>query len=160
MTCAICGNRSEGGERYCRQCGTEQRKNLVGPEGQRLSTVRNFDATTKLSKKDPDELISNGIGSMFMGDGFLMVSVILSVTQTSISSLLWLLLLIPAFFFFGKGFADILHAKQIQKRMGLARSQPELTPTTGTVVDVLHKCLSSDLTFPSSVAERTTRELK
>lgn len=75
---------------------------------------------SQLSKgalKDPDELTGNGIGSVIVGDGFLIVAVLLSVAGGSIGSLLWLLLLIPAFFFFGKGFADVLHARQIRRRL-------------------------------------------
>jgi hypothetical protein len=108
--------------------------------------------------KDPDELTGNGIGSVIVGDGFFMVAVILSVTSSPIQSLLWLLLLIPAFFFFGKGFADVLHARQIRRRLA---NQPGSTQslTAASIVDGLHESISGELALPS-VTERTTRNLK
>ena len=113
--------------------------------------------------RDPDELTGNGIGSVIMGDGFLMVAVILSATHTAISSLLWLLLLIPAFFFFGKGFADVLHARQIRRRSKALDAGPainELSPPRTSVAEVLKHHTSGELVATPSVTERTTRELK
>ncbi len=140
-----CKHPEPGLERFCRRCGAP-----VNP-----STQNN------LSLKDPDELTGNGIGAVFVGDGLLIVGVILSATQTPVSSLLWLLLLIPAFFFFGKGFSDVLQARQIHRRIKQAAlndgSTESLSP--GSVVDVLKKTISGELILPS-VTERTTRDLK
>ena len=139
-----CRHQESSAERFCRQCGAP-----INP-----STQHN------LSSKDPDELASNGIGAVFVGDGFFLVSVILSATQSPVSSLLWLLLLIPAFFFFGKGFSDVLQAQQIRRRIKQAAlndaSTDSLSPAA--VVDVLKKTLSGELAL-SSVTERTTRDL-
>ena len=139
-----CRHQESSAERFCRQCGAP-----INPSTQH-----------KLSSKDPDELTGNGIGAVFVGDGFFIVGVILSATQTPVSSLLWLLLLIPAFFFFGKGFSDVLQARQIRRRIKEAAlndgSTESLPPAS--VVDVLKKTLSGELTLPS-VTERTTRDL-
>jgi len=115
--------------------------------------------------KDPDELTGNGIGSVIVGDGFFMVAVILSATHTSISSLLWLLLLIPAFFFFGKGFADVLHARQIYRRLkpGELAATPaitELSTPRASVIEILKDYTSGELVNRPSVTERTTRQLE
>lgn len=135
--------------RFCRQCGTPfSNRTLVATE---LSTN-----LSRVPPKDADELTGNGIGTVIVGDGFLMVAVILAVTASPISSLLWLLLLIPAFFFFGKGFADVLQARQIRRRMKLAAAE-SLTPSS--VVDALPKSIPDELELPS-VTERTTRNLK
>ena len=68
--------------------------------------------------------------------------------------------LIPAFFFFGKGFSDVLQAQQIRRRIKQAAlnnaSTESLSPAS--VVDVLKKTLSGELALPS-VTERTTRDL-
>jgi hypothetical protein len=116
-----------------------------------------------LPSNDPDELTSSGIGSVIMGDGFLIVGIILSATESSISSLLWLFLLIPAFFFFGKGFANVLQARQIRRRQkslldvaGPSELSAETFPTSNT----LGKLALSKLRKAPSVTERTTRELK
>jgi len=139
-----CRHPESSAERFCRQCGAP-----INP-----STQHN------ISSKDPDELAGNGIGAIFVGDGFFMVGIILSATQTPVSSLLWLLLLIPAFFFFGKGFSDVLQAQQIRRRIKQAAptdaSTESLSPAS--VVDVLKKTLSGELAL-TSVTERTTRDL-
>jgi hypothetical protein len=120
-------------------------------------------ALLKAKSQDPDELTGNGIGSVIVGDGFFMVAVILSATDSSVSSLLWLFLLIPAFYCFGRGFADVMYARQIrrrQKRVELsdAPKVAELPPARASV-DIFKKPISGELTAVPSVTERTTRDL-
>ncbi|HEY4757848.1 MAG TPA: hypothetical protein VIH43_04765 [Chthoniobacterales bacterium] len=117
----------------------------------------------KSKLKDPDELTANGIGSVIVGDGLFMVAVILSVSHSAVSSLLWLLLIIPAFFFFGKGFADVLHARQVTRRLKQAEvnsdtNRPELPPARVSFIEVLKKT-SAELLPGPSVTDRTTRDL-
>lgn len=138
-------------ERFCRKCGSPIEPSFAGRR-------------SNLSSKDPDELIGNGIGAVFVGDGLMMVAVILSATQTSVSSLLWLLLLIPAFFFFGKGFADVLHARQITRRIkqdALGHAAQLLQSTSQSPLsDVLSRSISGELATVPSVTEKTTRNLE
>jgi hypothetical protein len=120
---------------------------------------------TRVRSKDPDELTGNGIGSVIVGDGFFMVAVILSATDSSVSSLLWLSLLIPAFYFFGRGFSDVLYARQIrqkQKQQALSDGPQvaELPPLRTSVFDVFRESVSGKPTAVPSTTERTTRELK
>lgn len=157
MFCSGCGTQVDQAERFCRKCGTTLTTRAASSELVQLGAVRN---DKRIVLKDPDEMTGNGIGSVIVGDGFLMVAVILSATHTSISSLLWLLLLIPAFFFFGKGFADVLHAKQIRRRMtqDALNSESKAPELTSTPSFEFLKSISAEL-LPS-VTERTTRELK
>lgn len=162
MVCSKCGNQADAGERFCRKCGTDLGSALPTPVKQSSAEKKSVDERFATSK-DPDELTANGIGSVIMGDGLLMVAVILSATHTSISSLLWLLLLIPAFFFFGKGFADVLHARQIYRRLKTLDAKPttaELSPPRASVIDVFKNYTSGELISTPSVTERTTRQLK
>ena len=143
MFCAKCGGQTEAGVSFCRRCGTDLVKS-----------------------KDPDELTANGIGSVIVGDGFFMVAVILSASNSSVGSLLWLFLLIPAFYLFGRGLADVLHARQIRRRqkgqgeLNAAPKIAELPPHHVTVGDIFQKTISGELSPVPSVAERTTRDLK
>lgn len=114
--------------------------------------------------KDPDELIGNGIGKVIVGDGFFIVGVLLSATQSSVSSLLWLFLLIPAFFFFGKGFSDVFQAKQIrrlikQEQLAAAEAIAELPHSHGSLFEALDERPSGNLRLKPSVTEGTTRQL-
>ncbi len=152
MFCSKCGNQNGEAERFCRKCGTDLKSSLAPVQRNLLST------------KDPDELIGNGIGSVFVGDGFFMVAVILSATQSSVSSLLWLFVLIPAFVFFGKGFADVFQAWQIRRRqkqheLNEAAKAGELPPPRVSFVETIKRHASGDLAPIVSVTERTTRDL-
>lgn len=150
MYCSKCGNPGPATEKFCRSCGVSLEKTVL----------KTYDA---VMLKDPDELTSNGIGSVIVGDGLFMVVVILSVSNTPISSFLWLLLLIPAFFFFGKGFADVLLGKQIHRRIKemdlLASSgKNELPPAQGSIVDLIRN--SGNLITARRSTAKTTRELQ
>jgi uncharacterized membrane protein YvbJ len=166
MFCANCGNQPNDSERYCRKCGIDFENVLPAPTKESFLKKRKLsERLANASTKDPDELTANGIGSVFVGDGFLMVAVILGATHTSISSLLWLLLLIPAFFFFGKGFADVLHARQIYRRLkqnelDTVLAPSELPPPRASVVDAFKNYTSRRLIATPSVTERTTRQLE
>jgi hypothetical protein len=136
-------------ERFCRKCGTRIEPSVAG-------------RSSNLSAKDPDELTGNGIGAVIVGDGLMMVAVILSATNTAVSSLLWLLLLIPAFVFFGKGFADVLLARQIRRRVnqaGLDHADQLPTMIEVPASDFLKRSISGELATVPSVTERTTRNL-
>jgi hypothetical protein len=165
MVCSKCGNRGDAGERFCRKCGAGPANGLDGTVKE--NPLRNGGGANLFAapSKDPDELTGNGIGAFIMGDGFLIVAVILSVTDTSISSLLWLLLLIPAFFFYGKGLADILHARQIYRRrkqtsLGGKPETADLPPSPASVIDVFRNYNSGELLSSPSVTARTTGRLK
>jgi hypothetical protein len=74
-----------------------------------------------------------------------------------------LCVLIPAFFFFGKGFADVLHARQIHRRLKTLAAKSiaaELSPPRASVIDAFKKYNSGELINTPSVTERTTRQLE
>lgn len=166
MFCSRCRNQNDEGASFCRRCGTELENLSLKSVRQHLSHEKTMsECSTKAKSKDPDELTGDGIGSVIVGDGFFMVAVILSATNSSVSSLLWLFLLIPAFYFFGRGFADVLHARQIRRRQKQNElyDAPEvaaLPPPRASVVGTFKKSISAELTAVSSVTERTTRDLK
>lgn len=154
MFCSKCGNQNGEGERFCRKCGTDLLNLSPAPVQRNL-----------ISTKDPDELVGRGGGNVFLGDGFFMVAVILSAVQSSVNSLLWLFLLIPAFFFFGRGFADVFHARQLRQRqrqneLNDGAKAGELPPRRTSFIDTIRKHASGDLAPVPSVNERTTRDLQ
>lgn len=161
MVCSGCGTQIAQAERFCRKCGTTLAREAAASSGEvkpvRLGTGED-EKTVAL--RDPDEMTGNGIGKVIVGDGFLIVAVILSASHTSISSLLWLLLLLPAFFFFGKGFADVLHARQIRRRIKQGAQHSDFTPREVNRAPSIDFQSSISGELPRSVTERTTRSLK
>jgi hypothetical protein len=115
---------------------------------------------------DADELIGSGLASLFMGDGFCFVGVLLSLVDSSVKSLLWLLLLIPAFFFFGKGVANVFKARQVRRRLKQNQqgaspiATAQVPPTESTAAGVLRSYNSGEPATIPSVTERTTRQLQ
>ncbi|HVF47357.1 MAG TPA: zinc-ribbon domain-containing protein [Pyrinomonadaceae bacterium] len=157
MFCSKCGNANGEGEKFCRKCGSDL------PE-MALAQTRETGLQTPDSR-DPDTLTGNGIGSVIVGDGFFMVAVILAATQSPVSSLLWLFLLIPAFFFFGRGFTDVFQARQLRRRrkeveLGIGHRPEKLPAGRLSALGTFEKVISGELTPVPSVTERTTRNLK
>ena len=158
MFCSKCGRHHDANEAFCRNCGTSLRQSVTTVVDQNLSAK----TSSSFSSNDPDELTGNGIGGVIVGDGLFMVAIFLSVTHSSVSSLLWLLLLIPAFFFFGKGASELLKAKQIRRRLkqGELAAAPDPIPLfqPASIATALQRT-SAELLAPLTVTDRTTREL-
>lgn len=165
MFCPECGNQNGNGVSFCRRCGAELANSSLAAARQNLRPERSAKRSlTEATSADPDELVGNGIGSVIVGDGFFIVAVVLSATDSAASSLLWLFLLIPAFYCFGRGMADVLHAREIRRRQkeGELSGGPQVTalpPARESVVDIIKKSISGELAAAQGVAERTTRDL-
>ena len=168
MFCSKCGNQNDEILNFCRRCGAPSVNTSVAPSKQNLLQKRDDNESLMPSHLiDPDELTGKGIGNVIIGDGFFLVALLLSATHSSVSSLLWLFLLIPAFFFFGNGFADIFRARQIRqrgKRVERLINEPQtkdlLPPPRESIFETIKKHASGELLPVPSVTEKTTRGLK
>lgn len=165
MYCPNCRNLNTEDTKFCRQCGTDLETGLIERRSGSIAALGDRIGLPNHRSKDPDELTGNGIGRVIIGDGFFMVAVILSATHTAVSSLLWLFLLIPAFYFFGTGFSQVLFARQLRRRLKQAElsdasTADQLPPPQTSFLDVVKKTISGELNAVPSVTERTTRELR
>ncbi len=165
MKCLKCGNDFGEGEKFCRKCGSDMdQAKIQTATDARMGTGSNRKSLMSSPSKDPDELVGNGIGSVIMGDGFFFVAVLLSFMQSPVSSFLWLILLIPASFFFGKGFTDIFQARQIRRRIKqeelAAGRSAELATSAASALRGFEGSFSGDLLPTPSVTDRTTRQLE
>ena len=166
MSCPNCGNQNSIGANFCRICGADLKSTSIAHVQPNSIGKKAFcGGLTKTKSKDPDELTASGIADVIIGDGFFMVAVILSAAHSSVSSLLWLFLLIPAFFFFGRGFADVLHARQIRRHLkqreldGVSKTA-NLLPSPVSIIDAIKRHTSGELVPAPSVTEGTTRDLR
>jgi hypothetical protein len=164
MYCSKCGSNSDEGVSFCRKCGAGLEGMSLARGGESSPTKRiGGRGLTRVQAEDPDEMTASGVGNVIVGDGFLITAVILSATHTSISSLLWLLLLIPAFYSFGRGFRDVLHARQIRRSQKQGELSPaakaELPPPCASVADIIRSHTSGELLRAPHATKRTTGEL-
>ncbi len=165
MFCPNCRNQNTEDTKFCRQCGTDLETGLTVPRSGSIASIGDRIGLSNHRSKDPDELTGTGIGRVIIGDGFFMVAVILSATNTAVSSLLWLFLLIPAFYFFGTGFSEVLYARQLRRRLKEAEltnapNVDRLPPAQTSFIEIVKKTISGELNAVPSVTERTTRELR
>ena len=163
MFCAKCGKGQEAQAKFCRTCGHDLAHGaLVVTPPNSVPAAKTPRKMAMVRAKDPDELIGDGIGGVIMGDGFFITAIVLGFMPSAVSSSLWLLLLIPAFFFFGKGFANVLQAKQIQRRQKqqelAANSAPaELPPPQVSFIEAIKQTVSGELRGTFQPKEKTTR---
>lgn len=165
MFCSKCGKANVASVSFCRNCGTDLNLEARNFGDKTLAVKTQLKNISGKPIANPDELTSRGIRDVIIGDGFFMVAIILGLLQSSVSSFLWLLLLIPAFFFFGSGIADVLHAKQIRRKqketISIAESEVgELPPARATLENMFEKVASGELETVPSVTEKTTQNLR
>jgi hypothetical protein len=152
MFCPKCATQNLEGASFCRTCGAN------------ISLVPQA-LTGQIAEQPAEELVEDGCGSrkrrrpltldialrnIFMGIAFLIISIALS---RSIGSAWWFWMLIPAFSLMGKGIAQFVRVREIEKRsmIGAPRVQP-VQPVLARGTGELHPPVPS-------VTEGTTRHL-
>jgi zinc ribbon protein len=152
MYCPKCATQNAEDTKFCRSCGSNL--SLV-PQA---LTGRLPDAPSgKRRRRDLEHggpaSLANGITKLFVGLGFLLVSLALGVSNAGRGWWFWML--IPAFASLGKGVAEIVSVKYGQN-LTQGTSQVAMPPAarTGELPP------RNDVLFaPPSVTEQTTRQL-
>jgi hypothetical protein len=184
MFCPKCGAENPDTGRFCRGCGTDlsgvskalNKKSSDDEDiwgGDWWGDSSGFGDST--GKKDPEkseDVFSGGVGSIFMGIGFAIASIVLFTTGVAGGKSWWWALLIPAFIFLANGFTEIAKAKRLEKKEAKANPlmQDQIASTTTklnlppTQADYVKPQVSiyetDDLVAPPSVTEQTTKHLE
>jgi hypothetical protein len=175
MFCPKCGTQNPETGRFCRSCGAD-----LGNVSAALAGNLPADAAYKAERKgrshsnDPDELWSLAIKDFIMGFGFLVVAIILFVTNVAGGYAWWWAMLFPAFSLIAVGASRMAKVSRMEKKkqsgeISAAQTQqfmPDqpnaaLPPTQTDYVRPQKSVYDTgELAVPPSVTEDTTRHLQ
>ena len=183
MFCPKCGVKNPEDGRFCRSCGADISSVPVAMNGMKAAMLADLGLDgscgtegkkNALRRTDPNEVYADGIRSVFMGIGFLAVSMALLFTGVANGQTWWWAMLFPAFTFLGKGAADVMKSRKMTRPMigtvnaastGAALNSIQgsgattaLPPQPAEVNMPESRYRTGDLT-PASVTEETTRHL-
>jgi len=179
MFCPKCGTQNPDEGKFCRSCGTNLGKVSDAISGRLDSHQSNFGTIEPLQPEDfrrgrnkPPKWES-AISNAFIGVAFLIISVILGVTNAANGRHWWFWMLIPGFACLGTGIAQYIQlrkteqknlpAQQYQEPRAFADTpvNAELPPTNTEYVAPESRFKTGELSAPPvSVTEHTTRHLE
>lgn len=172
MFCQKCGTKNPDNGRFCRNCGADL-GTAAEEKGLALKSSDFYvDRKGRIRSNDPDDVWSAGIRNTLMGIGFLIVSLVLFLTNVAGGNNWWWAMLFPAFSLLASGIGNLSRAKRLEKKKTQAEfqnqsptlfSQPaqnaSLPPVQTEYVAPDSRYKTGDL-VPPSVAEGTTRHLE
>src|ERR1051325_670499 len=148
MYCPKCATANSDDTKFCRSCGTNLQYVPQALTGKLPETPR---GRRRHRHEEPPNL-AEGISKVFMGVGFLLVS-IAALFFAPAGKVYWFWMLIPAFALMGKGVAEMINAKN---QLDAQRVQP---PTINSARHTNELPPRDDYYVPPSVTEQTTRQL-
>lgn len=108
----------------------------------------------RVGGKDAATLNGHAIAKFLIGDVFVLPAILLVALESSVQSVLWILLAVPGAVLYTWAVVDILKARELKKKTDKTDSQKELRePTVNTLPDAPFS------PPPASVTERTTSDL-
>ena len=135
MFCQKCASPNLDNAVYCRSCG--------------FQIVR---------ETDPSTLNGHAIAKFIIGDAFFLPAVLLTVLESSVQSVLWILLAVPGLLLYTWAAVDLVKARAI-KRNSTELPGADTPRELGAPVPTDMPIDFTDREVPVSVTDRTTREL-
>lgn len=173
MFCQKCGTKNPDNGKFCRSCGIDL-GGMSEPKGVELKSNQFYvDRKGRIKSNDPDELCSSGIKNIVLGIGFLIISIVLLLTDVAGGRAWWWAMLFPAFSLLAGGIGNYTKSKRLEskKNQALTQNQPSLStvsqphsalPPIQTDYINPQKTIydTGELAAPPSVTEGTTRHLE
>ncbi|MEK6284675.1 MAG: zinc ribbon domain-containing protein [Acidobacteriota bacterium] len=153
MYCPKCATQNGDDTKFCRSCGSNLSLVPQALTG-RLPEARSRRRGRHDFERGGPASLANGITKVFVGLGFLLVSLALGLSNAGRGWWFWML--IPAFASLGKGVAEIVSAKYGSH---LAPGANQTAMPAGARTGELPPPRNEVLFPPPSVTEQTTRQL-
>ena len=151
MYCPKCATQNTDDTQFCRGCGANVK--LV-PQAMTGRLPEAPSGRRRHRDRDKSANLADGITKIFMGIGFLLVS-LAALLFAPAGKVWWFWILIPAFAMLGKGVADIVSVRYGPNLTGKT-NQPAIPRAVNTGELPPH----NEVLFPPpSVTEQTTRQL-
>jgi hypothetical protein len=176
MFCQKCGTKNPDNGRFCRSCGTDLAGMAESQNVQGLNLKPSeyyIDRRGRVRSNNPDDLWSAGIRNTIMGVGFLIVAIVLLLTNVANGQKWWWAMLFPAFSLLAGGISNISKAKRLERKNLQTGEQHQLPlfaqpPTNASLPPLRQEYVehqksiydTGELAVPSSVTEGTTRHLE
>lgn len=192
MFCPKCGTENPDEGKFCRKCRADLAavSRAIGSDthtGLDLMDVENLAAFDvdggegsaysvsghgrKRRSNDPDDLIAAGVKSAVTGVGFLIISLVLFLTNVAGGQSWWWAMLIPGFTMLASGLGNMAKAKRVERRLyagvtrpaksvGSAKQQAIGQGKTDFISAEGPSVFETGDLVPPSVVENTTRHLK
>ena len=176
MFCPKCGTQNPDTGKFCRSCGSDLSSVSAVLSGKLPSEPPHYAGRGgRRHSNDPDELWSLAVKDLIMGFGFLIVSVVLLVTNVASGKFWWWAMLFPAFSLLAVGASRWVKVNRMEKKAlngenaslnaqaQFASSQANTAlPPTQTEFIKPQKSIydTGEFVAPPSVTEGTTRHLE
>jgi hypothetical protein len=169
MFCPKCATQNADGARFCRLCGANISLVPMAVNGQLTSAapeepdIRDDCQFTKRGRRKRRVTVEDGIKQLFVGLGFIFVSIALAYSVMGTGWWFWML--IPAFSCIGSGVSMISRAKRLQattyNQIQSEYKGPQSTPLNSPRAQEMMSPGKTGELFPQppSVTEGTTRHL-
>lgn len=172
MFCQKCGTKNPDNGKFCRNCGTELSAISVLPDSEITQPEYLVDSKKRIKQNDPDELWSAGLKNTILGVGFLIVAIVLLLTNVAGGRNWWWAMLIPAFSLLAGGIGSLSKSKRLEKKQTgafvnvnqnhLTNALPNavLSPKQTEYIKPQISIYDTGELVPPSVIEGTTRHLE
>ncbi len=161
MFCPKCGSQNPETGKFCRSCGTDL--------GNVSSALSGHPPRSLVDRKGKPISWEGSITKFATGLAFLVVSIVLGVTNMAGGRVWWFWMLIPAFTMMGAGIAQFIQLRKqekatgfhstIESQVGLPASSNSLPEAQTEFASVESRYKTGDL-VPPSVTDSTTRRLE